>query len=603
MKLSDYVTSFLVDRGIRDIFLLAGGGIMHLLDSVGSQAGLSYYCCRHEQACVVAAEGYARSSGRPGVALVTTGPGAINAISGVVGAWYDSIPLIVLSGQVRRDLIADFAKLRQKGPQEGDVRAMAAPVTKYMTTVTRPEDIRRELEHAFHCAMSGRPGPVWIEIPVDVQALAVDERGLVGFDPPPAPAMLQGGDVQVAAHAVAEELRKAKRPLIVAGAGIRLAHAEPRLAELMEVVPVPVVAPDAGKDLVPEDHPLNIGVFGPAAQRRANFAVQNCDLLVVLAAGLSAKKIGFGYRDFAAHARKIIVDIDRDQLDNQVIGADMTVHCDVGAFLESLTANARLEAIPPKQRWLDACSSWKERYPLVAGEHLVDTGFINSYVFMDTLSEALSADDVLVTGNGLESVSFVQAFKVKPGQRAITNINWGAMGWDLPLAVGASLGSGRRRTICVAGDGTVQMNLQELMTIRHYDLPVKVFVFNNGGYSTIRATQRSLLDGRIVASDPATGVDDPDFAALSQAFHLPFHRLVRSDGLAEGIRAVLAESGPAMCEVMISPEQEITPKASAFRRPDGSLESRPLEDMYPFLPREEVYENMHLFDSDAAEMA
>jgi acetolactate synthase-1/2/3 large subunit len=598
LKLSDYVTGFLVEHGVRDVFLLSGGGIMHLLDSVGSQAGLSYFCCRHEQACVVAAEGYARTSGRPGVALVTTGPGAVNALSGVVGAWYDSIPLIVISGQVRRDLIADFGKLRQKGPQEADIRAMAGPVTKYMTTVTRPESIRYELEEAFYRAQSGRPGPVWIEIPVDVQALQVDERDLVGFEPPSDDPQLQGADLQAAASAVADELRKAKRPLIVAGAGIRLAHAEGRLAELMDVLQVPVVAPDSGKDLVPEDHPLNVGVFGAAAQRRANFAVQNCDLLVTLAAGLSAKKVGFGYRDFAARARKIIVDIDLDQLENQVIGADKRVHGDVGPFLDALIANARLNPIPPRPRWLDACSSWKKRYPPIADDHLVETGYINSYVFMGALSDEMGAHDLLVTGNGLESVSFVQAFRVKPGQRAFTNFNWGSMGWDLPLAIGACLGSGGRRTVCVAGDGTLQMNLQELMTIRHYDLPVAVFVFNNGGYSTIRATQRSLLDGRIVASDPATGVDDPDFEALSQAFHLPYHRLANSDGLAEGIGAVLAESGPVLCEVMISPDQEITPKASAFRRPDGSLESRPLEDMYPFLPREEVYENMHLFDGE-----
>jgi acetolactate synthase-1/2/3 large subunit len=266
-----------------------------------------------------------------------------------------------------------------------------------------------------------------------------------------------------------------------------------------------------------------------------------------------------------------------------------------------LVAAARVEAIPPRERWLEACSNWKRRYPPVASEHLVDTGFINSYVFMDVLSDALAADDVLVTGNGLESVSFVQSFKVKAAQRAFTNINWGAMGWDLPLAVGACIGSGGRRVVCVAGDGSVQMNLQELMTIRHYNLPITVFVFNNGGYSTIRATQRSLLDGRIVASDPATGVDDPDFSALAQAFRLSYHHLQRADDLGERIREILAAPGPGLCEVMVSPDQEIAPKASAFRRPDGSLESRPLEDMYPFLPREEVYENMHLFDADAAQ--
>lgn len=572
---------------------------MHLLDSVGSQAELNYFCCRHEQACVVAAEGYARVSGRPGVALVTTGPGAVNALSGVVGAWYDSIPLIVISGQVRLDLIADFGKLRQKGPQEGDIRAMARPVTKYMTTITRPESIRYELERAFYLAQSGRPGPVWIEIPVDVQALQVDEDNLVGFEPSSDDPLLRGADLRSAASAVADELRKAKRPLIVAGAGIHLAHAEGRLAELMNVLQVPVVAPDAGKDLVAEDHPLNVGVFGPAAQRRANFAVQSCDLLITLAAGLSAKKVGFGYRVFAPRARKIIVDIDLDQLNNQVIGADTQVLGDVGHFLDALIAEARLNPIPPRPRWLEACSSWKERYPTISDEHLIETGYINSYVFMGALSELMDGPDLLVTGNGLESVSFVQSFRVKEGQRAFTNFNWGSMGWDLPLAIGACLGSGGRRTVCVAGDGTVQMNLQELMTIRHYDLPMAVFVFNNGGYSTIRATQRGLLDGRITASDPATGVDDPDFEALARAFRLPYHRLAHGDDLASGISAVLAEPGPVLCEVMIGPNQEITPKASAFRRPDGSLESRPLEDMYPFLPREEVHENMHFFDDES----
>ena len=600
MKLSDYVTGFLADRGVRDIFLLSGGGIMHLLDSVGREGRLHYVSCRHEQACVVAAEGYARMSGRSGVALVTTGPGAVNALSGVVGAWYDSIPLIVLSGQVRRDLIADFSELRQKGPQEGDVRAMAAPVTKYFTTIMQPETVRRELERAFHYAESGRPGPVWIEIPVDVQAMTVDEHDLIGFEPPPTAAGLQGVDVSAAAVSVVGAMRAARRPLIVVGAGIRLAHAEDRITELMQVLPVPVVAPDAGKDLVPEDHPLNLGVFGPAAQRRANFAVQNCDLLLVLAAGLSAKKVGFGYRDFAARARKIIIDIDRHQLVNQVVRPDTPIQCDVGLFLAALIESAKFAPIPARQQWLAACSSWKDRYPPISSEHLVDTGFINTYVFMDTLSDVMTSDDLLVTGNGLESVSFVQAFKVKPRQRAFTNYNWGAMGWDLPLAIGACLGSGGQRTVCVAGDGTIQLNLQELMTIHHYDLPIKVFVFNNGGYSTIRATQRNLLGGRLVASDIATGVDNPDFATLARAFGLPYRRLELRNGLREAISAVLEEPGPILSEVMISPDQEITPKASAFRRPDGSLESRPLEDMYPFLPREEVHENMHLFDEDDA---
>lgn len=597
MRVSDYVVQFLCDRGADEVFLVAGGGIMHLLDSVGSDERMRYYCARHEQACAVNAEGYARVTNRPGVCMVTTGPGAINALSGILGAWMDSLPMLVISGQVRRDLIADFSLLRQMGPQEANVIEMARPVTKYAARVLDPTMIRRELECAWHCARTGRPGPAWIEIPVDVQGLPIDVDDLPGLTPGPARPV--PGDVLAKnVGAVVDALRSAKRPLFICGNGIHLAGAEGLLAKLLDMAPVPVVLPDSAKDLVAEDHPRNMGIFGTAGQRRANFAVQNSDCLLALGAGLCSKKTGFNASGFAPRATKLVVDIDESQLNHQVIKPDVGIQADAGAFLRLLIRQLRERPLEPQGPWLDACDGWRRRYPLLLDEYFTDRNHVNSYVFMDRLSDLLGCDDVLVAGNGLDTVSYIQVFKTKRNQRTMTSANWGAMGWDLPLAVGACVGSGRRRTICVTGDGSIQLNIQELQTICHYALPIKVFVFNNAGFGSIRATQRNLFADRLVASDPATGVDDPDFEKMAAAFHLPYDRIADNVDVTDGIRRVLALDGPALCEVNISPDQEITPKASAFRREDGTLESRPLEDMSPFLSREEVWENMHRFDDE-----
>jgi acetolactate synthase-1/2/3 large subunit len=602
MKVSDYVVRFLLEHDADQVFLVAGGGIMHLLDSIGNDQRMRYYCARHEQACAVNAEGYARMTNRPGVCLVTTGPGAVNALSGILGAWTDSLPMLVISGQVRRDLMADFRRLRQMGPQEANIVEMARPVTKYSATVVDPTMIRRELECAWHHALAGRPGPAWIEIPVDVQGLLVDVGDLAGFVPHSASsASWEVGPRSVGA--VVEALRRARRPLLVCGNGIHLAGSEGLLAELLDMAPVPMVLPDSAKDLVAEDHPRNMGIFGTAGQRRANFAIQNSDCLLAVGVGLCSKKTGFNVSGLAPNAIKLVVDIDRDQLDHQVIKPDLAIQADAGVFLRLLIEQLSESPLEPQVRWLDACSGWRRRYPLILDEYFTDRNHVNSYVFMDRLSDSLGSDDVLVAGNGLDTVSYIQAFRTKRNQRTMTSGNWGAMGWDLPLAVGACIGSGRRRTICVTGDGSIQLNIQELMTISHYALPIKVFVFNNAGFGSIRATQRNLFAGRLVASAPDEGVDDPDFEKTAAAFGLPFDHIDDNDGVADGIHRVLALDGPTLCEVKISPDQEITPKASAFRRQDGTLESRPLEDMSPFLAREEVWENMHLFDDETEEPA
>ena len=592
IRVSDYVVGFLAERGVSTVYLVAGGGIMYLLDSLAESPSVRYVCNRHEQACAISAEGHARVTNQPGVCFATTGPGATNAASGILGAWADSVPILVVSGQVKRELMADFSCLRQKGPQEGDVLGTVGTITKYACSVSDPTDIRRVLERAWFECTQGRPGPVWVEIPLDVQGERVDPTSLQAWEPP------ARNDSPAFSRAVSEaaaELRRARRPLVVGGAGIRLAAAEGEFRRFIEVFGLPAVVPDSGKDLLEEDHPLNGGVFGPAAQRRGNFAVQNADCLLVLGASLCAKKTGFAYDDFGRNAVKIVVDIDAGQLEHQAVRPDIAAHGDAGDFLRRLTQTLADEPPRPDGRWLDVIAGWRSDYPPLDPERGGSAPFVDAYAFVDALSEAADASDVLVTGNGLDSVAYVQAFRLKKGQRSVLNSNWGAMGWDLPLAVGACVGSGRR-TLCITGDGSIQMNLQELGTISHYQLPVTVFVFNNAGYATIRATQRGLFNGRLAASGVDTGVDNPDFATLAAAFGVGYSRIQDNEDLGEMVALALGRPQPHLCEVMISPDQEIQPRSAASRLPDGTLVSRPLEDMTPLLPRDELENAMHLFD-------
>lgn len=595
MLISDYVIQFLVDNDICDVFLVSGGGMMYLLDSVGRNPDLRYYCNYHEQACVAAAEGYARVRNGVGCCLVTTGPGAANAISAIPAAWVDSVPLIVICGQNKRELIADYNKLRQLGPQEANVVAMAQPVTKYATSIRDPETIRYELEFALFQAKSGRPGPVLLEIPVDVQGSQIEPAHLTGFDFVADPSLQ--AQVHTQAKKLLVEIRAAKRPILICGNGIQRAGAQHLLLRLLDLLQVPIAVPLTAKDLIYEDHPMNIGVFGTAGQRRANFALQNSDCLIALGAGLNSQKVGFNVQGFAPKARKIVVDIDGNQLNNQIIKPDLAIEADVGLLLAEMVTLLITQPYSSPERWLNACARWKERYPILMAEYFSDQEHVNSYVFHDRLSGFLTADDVVVTGNALDTTSYIQSFKVKKGQRAF-NSGWGAMGWCLPMAIGACIGNRCKRTICVTGDGSFQFNSQELLTIQHYKLPIKIFVFNNQGYSNIRGTQESFFEGRYVAVDQHSGVSTPNFSKLAEVYALGYCCIRNHDDLEKGIRWALCEDGPVLCEVNVSPKQRIFPKASAFKHPDGRIESRPLEDMAPFLPREEVWENMHQFDDD-----
>ena len=551
IKLADYAIQFLVDRGIHDIFLASGGGIMHLLDAVGRNPGMNYYCNYHEQACAVSAESYARVREGVGACLATVGPGAANALAGIVGAWVDSIPVIVFSGQVRRDLMADFSKLRQLGPQEGDAINMAKPVTKYAATVREPERVRYHLERAWYEATTGRPGPVWLEFPLDVQGANVDETKLEGFTPPQPPNYVDPVWLRSKVAEVLGAIRAAKRPVIVAGNGIRLSRSQPLLRELLERTSIPIVLPITAKDLLEEDHPMQMGIFGTAGQRRANFAVQNSDVLLSLASGFNCQKVGFNFAGFAPKARKIIVEIDPGQMYHQVIKPDVPVECDVHPFLQEMLRQLDNTTHRPPEKWLNACQQWKQKYPVMIPEFFSDEEHVNSYVFLDKLAGLTTAADVIVTGNGLDAASFFQAYRVHRGQRAFDS-GWGSMGWDLPMAIGACVGAGRARTICVAGDGSLQWNIQELLTIKRYRLPVKIFVFNNRGYQSIRATQTNFFEGRLVGADFDSGVDNPDFEKLAAAYDLAYGRILNHQSLERGITAALSADGPALYEVNLS---------------------------------------------------
>jgi len=598
MKLSDYVVDFLVRHGVPDIFLVSGGGIMHLVDSVGRHSGMRYLCNHHEQACAIAAESYARTRNGVGACLVTTGPGSTNALSGIAGAFVDSIPVIVISGQVRRALFADFATQRQFGPQEINIDGMARPVVKYFKTVTEPSQIRRELECAWWHATTGRPGPVWINLPLDVQDSAVDPAVLAGFEPPLAGGA--SGDLADQVGKAIHRVRAARRPVVIAGNGVHLARARDDFVRFAETLGAPVLMTIGGIDLLEEEHPLNMGRFGPVGQRRANFTLQNSDLILSVGASMSVTSIGFNTNGFAPKATRIMVNLDANELCKSNYTPDLGIVADAGGFCREFMRQAAGDpfAFPP--RWAEACAEWRRRYPTITPDYLSDPDHVNTYVFARELSDALDEGDVVVTGNSLDIVSIYQSFRVKRGQRVFTNINFGSMGWDLPAAIGAAASRTGRRTCLVAGDGTIQFNIQEMMTARANGLPLKVFVFNNGGYESIRTTQRNYFEGRFVGSDFGSGIGNPDFRHLALAYGFAYSRIANNAELGAVLREVVRSGGPVLCELNVSPLQGRTPRTATVRRTDGTLESRPLEDMHPFLPREELWENMHLFDDEDA---
>lgn len=589
VRLADYVMDFLAVRGVRHVFLLPGGGAMHLNDALAQQPDIAAVHCHHEQACGIAAEAYGRLAERTGVAMVTTGPGATNILTPVAGAWIESLPLLVISGQVKRADLLQGSGLRQKGVQEVDVVSMAKSVTKYAVTVTDPQAIRQHLEEALYLAHSGRPGPVWLDIPLDVQAAPIDPATLPGWQPE--------GETAPAAQdhvaAIADLLKQAERPLILAGHGVRIAGGADALRRLSETLQVPVAATWNAMDLMPWDSPLCAGRPGVVALRPGNFAVQNCDLLIAIGTRLDNILTAYNPKGFARAARKVVVDVDAAEIAKLDMEIDLPLAMDAKACLEGLLAAGERLPKAKWQPWLDRCADWKRRYPVQDGAPFPTSGQISHYHFVDALSDAAPENTLISTGSsGLAVEVFYTVFRNKPGQRVFLTSGLGSMGYGLPAAIGACLGNGSRPMIAIESDGSLQLNLQELATLKALRLPIRLFIMNNNGYASIRNTQRNYFDSRYVGTGPEAGVLIPDLLELAEAYGLPAVRIERVEELAEGLAKVMAHPGPILCDVRLNENETLQPKAAALPQPDGSMLSMPLEDMSPLLPLEQLRAEM-----------
>lgn len=585
----------LVQHGVTDTFIVTGGGAMHLNDAVGRCTGLRWLPNHHEQACAMAAQGYARLLNRPALVQVTTGPGGTNALTGVFGAYVDSLPMIVVSGQVKREtMMSSYAvPLRQLGDQEVDIVAMARPVTKYAVCVTDPVTIRYHIERALHEAVTGRPGPVWIDIPIDVQAAMIDETTLHGFVATPTePSPLSGAALAAAIADITARLARAERPVLYAGAGVRLSGAAGDFGKLVERLGVPVVTGFNAHDLIATDHPLFAGRPGTIGDRPGNFAVQNADCVLVLGCRLNIRQVSYAWQNFARAADLIVVDIDASELGKPTIKPALAVHADAATVIRGLLTTPWSGAIPARKKWVAWCAERKAKYPTVLPEYWTRENGVNPYCFGDALSRALADDDVIVTGDGTACVTTFQSVRLRTGQRLFSDSGCAPMGFDLPAAIGACVARDRGRVVCIAGDGSLMLNVQELQTLRGHSLPVKLFIFNNNGYLSIRSTQDNFFPGNRVGAGPESGVTFPDFGKLAAGFDLPYSKVTRNADLDAAIRATLATDGPAVCEVALDATQPFSPRVSSRRLPDGRMVTAPLEDMFPFLSEEELASNM-----------
>jgi acetolactate synthase-1/2/3 large subunit len=594
IKLSDWVFQYVASLGVKQVFEVTGGGAMHLNDSLG-QSGIEYICMLHEQAAAMAAESYAKVRNDLGVCLVTTGPGGTNALTGVAGAWLDSTPMLVISGQVKRADLKGTTGVRQMGVQEVDVVAMAAPITKYAITVLDPTEIRYHLEKAVHLARTGRPGPVWIDIPLDVQGSMIDESALGGFNPAeiaPPKGALSPEKLKLAVARTIRMLNASKRPVLLIGNGVRLGNARAEMRSLVDVLLLPVLTTWPAHDLMPDDHPLMIGRPGPVAPRGANFALQNSDFVLSLGARLDLVVTGYSPENFARAAKKVMVDVDPTELKKMKGTVQLPVCADVKAFIAELTA--QLSAIREKKRtkWYARCAEWKNKYPVVLPEYRNLTTGVSTYVLAEAISAVSKNEDVIVSGSSGAGIEiFLLAATLKEGQRLFLTTALGAMGNGIPGVIGACIAHAKRRTITVDGDGGLQLNIQELEVIRRLQLPIKLFVLNNDGYASIRTSQ-SRYFGRLAGADASSGVTLPALEGIARAYGIPYATITNDHELQRQVRELIDAPGPCLIEVKTPREEPRAPSLSSMRKPDGSMVSKPLEDLWPFLPREEFLENM-----------
>lgn len=601
-RLADYVADFLVSKGVGDVFSVVGGGAMHLNDALGHHEGLHVTYNHHEQACAIAAEAYARLENRIAAVCVTTGPGGTNALTGVVGGWLDSIPMFIISGQVRYDTTARYAleytgtPLRAMGDQEYDIVRSVAPMTKYAVMIEDPKMIRYCLEKAWHLATTGRPGPVWIDIPVNFQGGYIETDALEGYDPAEDDALLPPpvGDDVIAA--VLEKIRHAKRPVLHAGYGIRLSGGYQAFRDALEKLNIPVVTYWNAVDLIEDEHPLYCGRAGNMGDRPGNWAIQNADLILAVGTRISIRQVGYNWKTWARAAEVIMVDIDQAELKKPTLHVEMPVWADAKDFMTKLSAAAE-EKVFSGDAWLETCRRWKQDYPAVLPRQWEENGeTANVYAFVRYLSSRLPENSLTAVSNGACCVVGNQAYVIQKGSRMANNSAIASMGYGLPAAIGTCIGGGRRTTICLEGDGSIMMNLQELQTVLTNRLPIKIFLINNSGYHSIRITQSNLFSNhcKIGIGEESHDLSFPQFEKLAAAFGYPYLSAHSNAEMKAAVDAALAMEGPVFCEIFTDTKQVWEPKSSTKRLSDGTLVSPPLEDLAPFLPREELKRNMFI---------
>ena len=602
IRLADYVADFLVGKGVTDVFSVVGGGAMHLNDALGHHEGLKVTYNHHEQACAIAAEAYARLENKIAAVCVTTGPGGTNAITGVVGGWLDSIPMFVISGQVRYDTTARYAlqftgtPLRAMGDQEYDIVKSVEPMTKFAYMVEDPKTIRWALEKAWHLATTGRPGPVWVDIPVNYQGSFIETEELEGYDPAEDDALLPPPVSDDVIKTVLEKLKNAKRPVFHAGYGIRLSGGYEAFRRVADKLNIPVVTYWNAIDLIEDDHPLYVGRAGNMGDRPGNWAIQNADLVLAVGTRISIRQVGYNWKTWARAAEVIMVDIDQAELKKPTLHVEMPVWADARDFLTKLDA-AVSETVFRGEQWLETCQRWKKEYPAVLPRQWEENGTTaNVYAFIRYMSSLLPEGSLTAVSNGACCVAGHQTYVIKKGTRFANNSAVASMGYGLPAAIGTCIGGGRRETICLEGDGSIMMNLQELQTILTNKLPIKIFLINNSGYHSIRITQNNLFSNhcKVGIGEESGDLSFPVFEKLVKAFGYPYYSAHSNQEMKSVVAEVLAQEGPVFCEIFTDTQQVWEPKSSTKRLPDGTLVSPPLEDLAPFLPREELEKQMFI---------
>ena len=590
IKVSDFIFQHLVRvHGVQHCFLVTGGGAMHLNDSIGHTEGLEYVCNHHEQASAIAAEGYFRATGKLCVTCVTTGPGGTNAVTGVLGQYLDSIPALYISGQIKTSTYKHtypHLNLRQLGDQEADIVSIVKPITKYAKTLTDPSSIKYELDKAIHEAMNGRPGPVWLDIPLDVQSAMIDADCLRAFEPEDGPDIIKHNLVDSQISRLIQRIKEAKSPVLYVGNGVRLAGKVSSFLQLAERLNIPVVTAISGSDIIWSDHPLFFGKPGICGDRIGNIMVQNADLLIIMGTRMSIRQVSYAYDLLAPNAYKVMVDIDLNEMMKPTLSIDMPIHAGIAEVIDKLLSSLDKEtSMPTFEAWRTWGRMIESRIPTLLEDNPDTNGYVNSYRFVQELFSQLREDDIVVTGNGTAYTCTFQTMRVKKGVRVFANQGCAAMGYDLPAAIGASVASTRGRTILITGDGSLQMNLQELQTIITYGIPVKIFVLENEGYLAIKTTQKSFFKGQFTGANPASGVVCPDLSKIAAAYGIKYCSCSENgDTLINAIEETLLFSGACICEIHMHPEQTLYPKCASFMdKTTGKMFSAPLDKMAPFM--------------------